>query len=98
MRAIKFFYGPDMAVRKAFEAGNDIIVFRFNKDEERRVLDKIEYLVKTAKIKESRINKSVKWILKIKEKYNISDLQSFDGVNVEEINKEIEEIRKTCKI
>ena len=98
MRAIKFFYGPDMAVRKAFEAGNDIIVFRFNKDEERRVLDKIEYLVKTAKIKESRINKSVKRILKIKEKYNISDLQSFDGVNVEEINKEIEEIRKTCKI
>ena len=53
MRAIKFFYGPDTAVRKAFEAGNDIIVFRFNKDEEQRVLDKIESLVKTGKIKEN---------------------------------------------
>ena len=34
MRAIKFFYGTKLSVRKAFEAGNDIIVFRFNKNEE----------------------------------------------------------------
>ena len=31
MRAIKLFYGAELAVKKAFEAGNDIIVFRFNK-------------------------------------------------------------------
>ena len=98
MRAIKFFYGPDVAIRKAFEAGNDIIVFRFNKEEEKRVLDKIENLVISGKIKENRINKSVTRILKIKEKYNISDTQDFEGVNVEEINKEIEIIRKKCKI
>jgi len=98
MRAIKFFYGPDTAVRKAFEAGNDIIVFRFNKDEEQRVLDKIESLVKTGKIKENRINKSVNRILKIKEKYNISDSQDFEEIDVEEINKEISKIRTKCKI
>ena len=98
MRAIKFFYGPDTAVRKAFEAGNDIIVFRFNKDEEQRVLDKIESLVKTGKIKENRINKSVKRILKIKEKYNISASLNFEGIDVEEINKEISKIRTKCKI
>ena len=79
MRAIKFFYGPDTAVRKAFEAGNDIIVFRFNKDEEQRVLDKIESLVKTGKIKENRINKSVKRILKIKAcKNNVHQIEQED--------------------
>lgn len=98
MRAIKFFYGSDLAVRKAFEAGNDIIVFRFNAEEEKRVLNKIESLVQTGKIKESRINKSVKRIIQMKEKYNISDTQEFEGINVKKVNKEIEEIRKICKI
>ena len=98
MKAIKLFYGPDLAVRKAFEAGNDIIVFRFNKDEEERVLNKIYTLVEIGKIKESRINRSVKRIIQIKEKYHISDVEEFSGVNIEGINKEIDEIRKKCEI
>ncbi len=71
MRAIKLFYGPDLAVRKAFEAGNDIIVFRFNKDEEQRVLNNIVQLVESGKIKENRIDRSVNRIIEIKEKYDI---------------------------
>lgn len=98
MRAIKFLYGTDLAVRKAFEAGNDVIVFRFNKDEEQRVLNKIEELVKAGKIKENRINKSVKRILKMKEKYHVSDTQNLYGVNVDEINREIDEIRNKCEM
>ena len=68
MRAIKLFYGAELAVKKAFEAGNDIIVFRFNKEEEKRVLDNIFNLVKSGKIKENRINRSVNRILKVKKK------------------------------
>ena len=52
MRAIKFIYGPDIAVRKAFEAGNDVIVFRFSKEEEKRVIDRIVHLVEKGKITE----------------------------------------------
>lgn len=98
MKPIKFFYGPDLAVKKAFEAGNDVIVFRFNKDEEKRVLNKIFNLVENDKIKKSRINKSVNRILKIKQKYNISDSIDFNGVDIENVNHEINEIRKLCKI
>ena len=98
MRAIKFMYGPSLAVRKAFEAGNDIIVFRFNKDEEQTVLDKIIHLTKTGKIKESRINRSVKRIIKIKQKYEISDTKEFNGINIEKINQEIEKVREKCDI
>ena len=98
MRAIKLFYGPDLAVRKAFEAGNDIIVFRFNKDEEQRVLNNIVQLVESGKIKENRIDRSVNRIIEIKEKYDISDKQNFEGVNVDKINEKIIDIRKKCNI
>lgn len=98
MRAIKFIYGADLAVKKAFEAGNDIIVFRFNKNEEVRVIEKIIKLVKTKKIKESRINKSVKRIIKIKEKYNVSDVIEKNGVDITLINEKIEDIRKKCNL
>lgn len=93
MRAIRFIYGSVFSVKKAFEAGNDIVVFRFNKKEERQAINTIINLVKKNKIKESRINRSVKRIIKIKEKYNILDSEDVQGIDIETINKEIENIR-----
>lgn len=98
MRAIKLLYGPNLAVRRAFDAGNDIIVFRFSKDEEQKAINKIINLVSTGKIKESRINRSVNRIIKIKQKYEISDSENFDGVDIEKINQQIDEIREKCEI
>lgn len=97
MRAIKFIYGPTLAVRKAFEAGNDIVVFRFNKDEEKKAIKNIIHLVKRRKIKECRVNRSVKRIIKIKEKYHISDTDEIQGVDIDKINSEIQEIINKCK-
>ena len=98
MKAIKLLYGAKLAVRKAFEAGNDIIVFRYNSKEEIEVIEQIILLVKKGKIKESRINKSVKRIINLKNKYKISDIEEIKGIEIEKINNEIEEIRKKCKI
>lgn len=98
MKAIKFIYGPKLAVKKAFEAGNDIIVFRFNKDEEKNAIINIKSLVKKGVIKESRINKSVNRIIKLKQKYEISDKEEITGVDIDKINEEIEEIRKKCNL
>lgn len=98
MRAIKFVYGSDLAVKKAFEAGNDVIIFRFHKEEEKQVIEKIVHLVEEGKIKESRINRSVNRIIKMKQKYEISDEEEIKGINIDEINQEIREIRKKCGI
>jgi beta-N-acetylhexosaminidase len=98
MKAIKMIYGADRAVKKAFEAGNDVIVFRFSSVEEKRVIENIINLTKKGKIKEYRINKSVKRIIKLKEKYNIADNSEEDGINVEEINDRIQEVRRKCNI
>lgn len=94
MKAIKLIYGPDLAVEKAFKAGNDIIIFRFSENEEKRIINKIVNLVSRKKIKETQINRSIRRILKIKEKYNITDDYVTDTLDIDKLNNEIEEIRK----
>jgi len=98
MKAIKYIYGPVNAVTKAFKAGNDIIIFRFNKDEEKNSIEKILKLVKTGKIKESRINRSVKRIINLKEKYNVTDDMPEELLDIDAFNAEIQKIREKCEI
>lgn len=94
MRAIRLVYGPKLSIKKAFEAGNDIIVFRFNKKEEEEAITEIIELTRKNKIKEYRINRNVKRVLFMKEKYNVSDIENCHGTNIEEANKEILKIRE----
>ncbi|MCI8471215.1 MAG: beta-N-acetylhexosaminidase [Clostridia bacterium] len=96
MKAIRFLYGAEFAVKKAFEAGNDIVVFRFNKEEEQQVIEKIIRQVGNGKLKEGRINRSVKRILKMKEKYEVLDGTEIEGVDIDKINNEIKRIRNLC--
>lgn len=93
MKAVKIFYGPFLAIRKAFEAGNDIVIFRFYKLEERIAIKKIFKLVKKNKIKEYKINRSVKRILEIKQKYNLSDTEEMEKIDIKDINEKINKIR-----
>ncbi|MBQ2937682.1 MAG: beta-N-acetylhexosaminidase [Clostridia bacterium] len=93
MKAIKLIYGPNLAVEKAIQAGNDIIIFRFSHAEEIRIFERTLNLIRKGKIRESRINKSVQRIIKMKEKYNITNEISIEGANIEKINNEIEKIR-----
>lgn len=96
MKAIKFAYGTELAVKKAFQSGCDIIMLKYNTKEEKRIIDKMVNLVKNGRIKESRINKSVKRIIKIKEKYEVTNEQKIEGINIEEMNSKIEEIIERC--
>lgn len=90
MRAIKYVYGTKDALKKAIYAGNDLVLFRFNRKEE---IDAIEMLIKLAnkgKIKQRRIDRSVKRIIELKQKYNFSDNINIDRCNIEEINSRID--------
>ena len=73
MRAIRLIYGPRFAFKKAFEAGNDIIVFRYNQKEEEKCYLQIVNMVKENKINIGIINRSVKRILKLKQKYKLNN-------------------------
>jgi len=86
MFAVKFIYGNNL-IKKAINAGNDIILIKNNYSD----ILKIENLVKSGKIKEARINRSVRRIINIKKKYMITD-NAITGCNVQEINASINEL------
>ena len=72
MKAVKILYGTKRALIKAFKAGNDIILFKYNTGDE-ALIDKILKEVNDGKINIAKINRSVRRILKVKEKYEIEN-------------------------
>ncbi len=97
MKAIRYRYGTVNALVKSFEAGNDISIMRFNEKDEEKAILKIYEMVNCGNLNKYRINMSVKRIINIKEKYGIKDSIDYDGkIDIEEINKRINEIRKIC--
>ena len=90
MRAVRYIYGTSRAVKKAFIAGNDMVLFRFKRSDEEKSIRNIQRLVRRGKISEQRINQSVIKILDMKEKYEISDKKEINGCNIEEINNRID--------
>ena len=97
MKAIKYRYGTVNALVKSFEAGNDLSIMRFNEKDEERAILKIYEMVNCGSLNKYKINMSVKRIINMKAKYGIKDSIDYDGkIDIEEINKRINEIRKIC--
>ncbi len=96
MRAIRLWYGAEFAVRKAFEVGNDVIVFRFSQEEERKAIDTVMKQVKAGNLKEARINRSVRRIIRMKEKYGLFEEIEVKGIDIDKINEEIRSMRRLC--
>lgn len=92
MKGVQILYGKNAPVKKAFEAGNDIVMFKYYENDNKM----IEKLIKKAEkstILQARINRSVKRILEIKDKYNINDNEiSIDNEFLKNTNNEIQEI------
>ena len=90
MKPVDLLY-KSVSLKKAFTSGADIILFKYRKDDY-KVINKVIKMVKKGKIKEEDIDKPVATIIRIKEKYNISDKKKINGCNIEELNKQIEEL------
>lgn len=72
----------------AVKAGNDIVLVAHNYTNVKKAIDSIIKAIEDGEITEQRIDESVKRILSIKKKYNLSNKQ-IDGVNIEELNQSI---------
>lgn len=72
----------------AVKAGNDIVLVAHNYANVKKAIDSIIKAIENGEITEQRIDESVKRILSIKKKYNLSNKQ-IDGVNIEELNQSI---------
>ena len=82
-------------LKKAFFSGSDIILVKVRKDAG-KIIDKCIKMIDNNKDYIDTLNDSVDRIIKIKEKYNITDDISYDGININEINREIDKINKKC--
>lgn len=72
MKAVRILYGTKRALIKAFKAGNDIVLFKYILGDE-TLIDKILNEAKEGKINIAKINRSVRRVLKVKEKYQIEN-------------------------
>ena len=93
MLAIQLHYSEKKAVEKAIEAGNDIIMIGLSTNRIRKIIKYIIKKVQKGKIDIKRIEESAEKIISMKEKYNVND-GKVTGVNIEEINNEIEQLNK----
>jgi len=100
MKAIHFMYGSNLAFKKAFEAGNDIILTGLKETEVIDAIENIKKLVERNKIKEARINRSIKRILYAKISHNINDnvVQKITKEEINNINSRIFELNKKVLI
>ncbi|BDR67893.1 beta-N-acetylhexosaminidase [Clostridium tetani] len=91
MGAITKNYNISNAAIKSINAGSDIILICHGYDNEMSTINSIKEAVKNNIITEDRINESVYRILKLKEKYKISN-DTVDNIDVDKINSEIKSI------
>lgn len=97
MMAIQLHYNMKKAVIKAIEAGNDIIMIGLPYKKVNKIIKFIVKEVKNGRIKEERLNESVKKIIEIKEKYKILD-QKVNGFSITEINEKIKDLNEKIEI
>ena len=83
MKAMKYRFGANKSIIKAFEAGNDIIVFKYDKGIE--VLNEVIDMAKNGKLKMNQIDKY---------QINNDKIELVDDKYIEKINEQIEEMRK----
>lgn len=98
MKAMKYRFGANKSIIKAFEAGNDIIVFKYDKGIE--VLNEVIDMAKSGKLKANQIDNSVNKILNIKDKYQINNdkIELVNEEYIEKINEQIKEIKDKCNL
>lgn len=82
-------------LKKAFFSSSDIILVKVKKDT-CKMIDKCIKMIGNSKDYIDILNDSVSRIIKIKDKYNITDNISYEGLDIDKINKEIDKINKMC--
>ncbi|MFJ7827304.1 beta-N-acetylhexosaminidase [Psychrobacillus sp. NPDC096623] len=90
MKAILNTFEIGEAAVSAVKAGNDIVLVAHDYANVFKAKEAILQAIEAGEITEQRIDESVKRILSIKKKYNLSNTQ-LDGVNIQELNQLINE-------
>lgn len=93
MDAILKNYNLGDAAVASVNAGTDIVLVCHGYERQLEVLNSLKKAVENGKLTEDRIDESLYRILKLKQKYNLSD-DTIDSFNIEDINNKINNLIK----
>ncbi|HET7657404.1 MAG TPA: beta-N-acetylhexosaminidase, partial [Bacillales bacterium] len=91
MAAIENHYDVTKAAIQSVKAGADIVMIAFKEDQQASVFHALKKAVQDGEIPISRINESVSRIIRLKEKYHLSD-HKHKKVDVNKLNHDIEAV------
>ncbi|MGB4043452.1 MAG: beta-N-acetylhexosaminidase [Thermacetogeniaceae bacterium] len=91
MGAITNNYGLGEAAVKAVTAGSDIVLVCHSMEMEMQVINALTKAVEAGQISTERVDESVYRILKLKQKYQLSD-EPVESVDIDQINRDIERV------
>lgn len=95
MKGIYYRYNIMKLIKNAFQGEIDIILMKYTND-----LSKFEKLFKLYNnniLDIEKLKTSYQRIINIKNKYNLNDNTNYNGINIENYNKEIIELLNECK-
>ena len=82
-------------VNKALKASSDIILVKIkDTNEYTKIVKKYMNILEKDNKYQNKLDASIKRIIKVKEKYQISDNTDILGIDIKEINKEIDELNE----
>lgn len=96
MRSVRYLYGRKKSIYKAANAGLDVIMYKYFVGLE-NVLEDVINKYNLNKIDTDQIDASYKRVSSIKGKYKINDRKIENTMDIEKINKRIEEVNSKCK-
>lgn len=96
MGFIRYIFGLKNSAMLGFNAGDDIIIIKYGKNDSNNLYKKLYNTLKNPKYSEE-INTSCKKIIDLKEKYQINDLITNNEIDKEKINKKIEKLNAQMK-
>jgi len=91
MGAIANNYNLGEAAVKAVTAGSDIVLVCHSLEMEMQVINALTNAVETGQISTERIDESVYRILKLKQKYQLTD-EPVESIDIDQINRDIEQV------
>ncbi len=93
MLAIRLHYSLRKTIISAINAGDNIILAGYSYGKIKKIINIVKKEIENGKISIDKIEDSVEKILKIKEKYNITDAR-VNGAKIENINDEINKLNE----
>ncbi|MFQ3546055.1 glycoside hydrolase family 3 N-terminal domain-containing protein [Halobacillus rhizosphaerae] len=96
MGAIEKHYSIKTAAVQSVKAGADVVMVAFHENQQKGAISALKQAVKEGKLSEERIDDSVYRILKIKQKYKLSN-QQLNNPDISSLNRKIKKIKQSIK-